>query len=67
VTRADAEKLFSYGHLPPHIQAVSAPFYGLAASLFDTIPDTMGAYRTKALNELWAAKNWAVAGVAQQP
>lgn len=66
MTIDEARTLFAYEHLPSHLQSVSVQFHDTAISLFDTIPDHMGAYRTKALNELWAAKNWAVAGVAQQ-
>lgn len=65
MTAGEANKLFAYEHLPEHLQEVSRPFYELAGELFNSIPDSMGAYRTKALNELWAAKNWAVAAVAQ--
>lgn len=66
MTKDEATKLFAYEHLPQHLREVSEPFYILAGELFNTIPDHMGAYRTKALNELLAAKNWAVARVAQQ-
>ena len=65
MTRDEANKLFAYEHLPPKFQDVSRPFHELAMALFDSVPDHMGAYRTKALNELWASKNWAVAGAAQ--
>lgn len=66
MTLREAEKLFAYEHLPPHLQSVSQNFYNLAVALFDLIPDDMGAYRTKALNDLWNAKNWSVAAVAQK-
>lgn len=66
MTAGEATKLFAYDHLPPHLRQVSEPFFILAGELFNSIPDHMGAYRTKALNELWQAKNWAVAAVAQQ-
>ena len=65
MTRSEASTLFQYQHLPEAIQAVSKPFHDLAMKMFDDIPDEKGAYRTKALNELWNAKNWAVAGVIQ--
>ena len=66
MTLTEANTLFGYKHLPPHLQEVSEPFYIVAESLFTTIPDAQGAYRTKALNDLWQAKNWAVAAVAQR-
>jgi len=65
MTLKETEVLFQYQHLPPQLQAVSEPFHRIAVSFFRTIPDAQGAYRTKALNDLWQAKNWAVAAVAQ--
>lgn len=65
MTAAEATKLFAYEHLPPHLREVSEPFYILAGELFNSVPDHMAAYRTKALEELWNAKNWSVAAVAQ--
>lgn len=66
MTKDDVQKLFAYEHLPQELQHVSRPFHDLAMSIVLTIPDHMGAYRTKALNELWQAKNWAVAAMAQK-
>jgi hypothetical protein len=63
VTDAEVEKLFAYEHLPEHLKVVSIKFYECAMSICGIMPPS--AYRTKALNELWQAKNWAVAGVAQ--
>ena len=53
MTAGEATKLFAYDHLPPHLRQVSEPFFLLAGELFNSIPDHMEAYRTKALNELW--------------
>ncbi|ELP64170.1 hypothetical protein PV735_05230 [Streptomyces turgidiscabies] len=48
---------FRFDHLPAHLQAVSRPFHDLAHQLAETLT---GPEVTKALDELWAAKNWAV-------
>ncbi|MFG2277508.1 hypothetical protein ACGFNQ_02320 [Streptomyces asoensis] len=48
---------FRYDHLPQHLQAVSQPFHDLAHQLAETLA---GPEVTKALDDLWAAKNWAV-------
>ncbi|MEU6222233.1 hypothetical protein [Streptomyces sp. NPDC047042] len=48
---------FRYDHLPAHLQAVSRPFHDLAHQLAETLTEPEV---TKALDELWAAKNWAV-------
>jgi hypothetical protein len=50
-------RCFRYDHLPSHLQAVSRPFHDLAHQLTETLS---GPEVTKALDDLWAAKNWAV-------
>ena len=64
MTSEEAYTLFTYDHLPVHLQAVSKPFHDQAAHICGILEPS--AYRTKALNSLWEAKNWAVAGVAQK-
>ncbi|MFJ5157025.1 hypothetical protein ACIQCF_36930 [Streptomyces sp. NPDC088353] len=48
---------FRYDHLPEPLQKVSRPFHDLAHELAKTLS---GPEVTKALDDLWAAKNWAV-------
>ncbi|MFS4105136.1 hypothetical protein [Streptomyces sp. PD-S100-1] len=48
---------FRFDHLPAALQAVSRPFHDLAHQLADTLS---GPEVTKALDDLWKAKNWAV-------
>jgi hypothetical protein len=48
---------FRYDHLPAHLQEVSRPFQDLAHQLAETLT---GPEVTKALDDLWKAKNWAV-------
>ena len=48
---------FRFDHLPADLQAVSQPFHDLAQQLAETLA---GPEVTKALNDLWSAKNWAV-------
>ncbi|MGW0869956.1 hypothetical protein ACWD3Z_05620 [Streptomyces sp. NPDC002740] len=48
---------FRYDHLPHHLQVVSRPFHDLAHQLAETLS---GPEVTKALDDLWAAKNLAV-------
>ncbi|MFI9824406.1 hypothetical protein ACIHFC_28740 [Streptomyces sp. NPDC052013] len=48
---------FRYDHLPTHLQEVSRPFHDLAHRLADSLA---GPEVTKALDDLWKAKNWAV-------
>jgi hypothetical protein len=48
---------FRYDHLPLALQEVSRPFHDLAHRLTETLS---GPEVTKALDSLWAAKNWAV-------
>lgn len=49
---------FEYGHLPPHLQVISAPFYGLAHQLADDLPNS--AELTVSLRKLLEAKDAAV-------
>jgi len=46
---------FRYGHLPPHLQAVSEPFYILARKMVDELAD--GPERTVGLRKLLEAKD----------
>ncbi|WP_328439389.1 hypothetical protein OHA71_23915 [Streptomyces sp. NBC_00444] len=48
---------FRYDHLPAHLQEVSKPVHDLAHRLAETLT---GPEVTKALDDLWKAKNWAV-------
>jgi hypothetical protein len=48
-------KFFAYGHLPPHLQAVSQPFFELAHDIVDTVP--AGPERTVGLRKLLEAKD----------
>lgn len=48
---------FRYDHLSAHLQEVSRPFHDLAHRLAETFS---GPEVTKGLDDLWAAKNWAV-------
>ncbi|WP_435209540.1 hypothetical protein [Streptomyces sp. bgisy034] len=48
---------FRYDHLPAHLQEVSKPFHDLAHRLAETLT---GPEITKALDDLWKSKNWAV-------
>ena len=61
--QAAADKLFAFAHLPPHLQAVSQQFHGLAMHLVQSLPAS--AERTLALRGLWEAKNYAVWCAAQ--
>lgn len=51
-------QFFAYKHLPPHLQAVSAPFGVLAEQIVETLPNNHE--RTKALDALLIAKDCAV-------
>lgn len=51
-------QFFTYGHLPPDLQAVSAPFCDLAHQIVATVP--MNPERTVALRKLLEAKDCAV-------
>ncbi|MDT7847182.1 hypothetical protein [Streptomyces justiciae] len=48
---------FRYDHLPADLQEVSRPFHDLAHRLAETLT---GPEVTRALGDLWDAKNWAV-------
>lgn len=48
---------FRFDHLPQNLQAVSKPFHDLAQQLAETLT---GPEVTRALGDLWNAKNWAV-------
>lgn len=48
---------FRYDHLPAHLQKVSKPFHDLAHQLAETLS---GPELTRALGDLFGAKNWAV-------
>ena len=51
-------QFFAYEHLPPHLQAVSAPFGQLAQNIVATLP--RNPERTVALRKLLEAKDAAV-------
>jgi hypothetical protein len=55
-------KLFAYAHLPPHLQAVSRPFFELAQDIVGTVPQ--GPERTVGLRKLLEAKDAIVRAVA---
>lgn len=59
------EQFFSYKHLPPHLQEVSAPFCELAARIVDTLPSNPE--RTVALRKLLEAKDCAVRALLAGP
>lgn len=48
---------FKYDHLPAHLQEVSKPFHDLAHQMAETLS---GPEVTRALGDLFNAKNWAV-------
>lgn len=54
-------QFFAYGHLPPHLRAVSAQFFQLAAGIVDHLP--RNPERTVALRKLLEAKDCAVRAV----
>lgn len=51
-------QFFTYQHLPPGLQEVSAPFCSLAQTVVDTLP--RNPERTVALRKLLEAKDCAV-------
>lgn len=57
-TRVDVCEFFAYSHLPQHLQAVSKPFFELATTIYDNLPECEE--RTLTLRKLWEAKNYAV-------
>ena len=54
-------KWFTFGHLPPNLQAASKPFCELARHICDTVEP--GPERTVALRKLLEAKDAAVRAV----
>ena len=58
MTNDDIFRIFHLGHLPPHLAQVSAVFRDTAVMVANSLPPS--ADRTKCINELWQAKNWAV-------
>lgn len=54
-------QFFAWGHLPPHLQAVSRPFGELAEQIEATLP--RNPERTVALRKLLEAKDAAVRAV----
>lgn len=52
--------LFSYDHLPPHLRAVSAPFWDMAKAVAETIE---GPEAAACLRKLLEAKDCAVRAV----
>lgn len=54
---------FRYDHLPEHLKAVSRPFHDLAHLLAETLS---GPEVTRALGDLWDAKNWAVVAASNE-
>lgn len=54
-------QFFAYAHLPPHLQAISAPFRELAQLIVNTLP--INAERTAGLRKLLEAKDCAVRAV----
>lgn len=59
--REPIEQFFEFGHLSPHLQAVSEPFSVMASRLIETVP--RNAERTVALRKLLEAKDAAVRAV----
>lgn len=51
-------QFFEFKHLPPHLQAVSMPFYKLATECADMLPDN--AEKVTCLRKLLEAKDCAV-------
>lgn len=51
-------QFFAYGHLPPHLQAVSKPFGEMAQQIVQTLP--RNPERTVALRKLLESKDAAV-------
>lgn len=58
-------QFFEFRHLPPHLQAISAPFGALAHVICDTLP--RNPERTVALRKLLESKDAAVrAAIAKE-
>lgn len=58
-------RFFEWEHLPPHLQRYSRPFADLAREMVEALPQTPE--RTKLLNELLYAKDWAVRAALDIP
>lgn len=58
MTLAEVQRLFTYEHLPEHLQAVSLQFYTLAVDMWKDTPPS--AERVLMIRKLWEAKNLAV-------
>jgi hypothetical protein len=59
-------QFFAWTHLPPHLKAISIPFYELALQIAATLPHNPE--RTVALRKLLEAKDAAVrCAVAKEP
>jgi hypothetical protein len=58
-------RFFEWQHLPPRLQAYSRPFGDLARDMVERLPRSPE--RTKALNELLYAKDWAVRAALDLP
>jgi hypothetical protein len=54
-------QFFQFGHLPPHLQVISAPFCKLAEQVTELLP--RNPERTVALRKLLEAKDAAVRAV----
>lgn len=54
-------QFFAYGHLPPHLQAISRPFGELADKMVDTLP--RNPERSAGLRKLLEAKDCAVRAI----
>lgn len=54
-------QFFAYGHLPQHLQQMSAPFAALAKAMNDLLPEN--AEKTTALRKLLESKDCAVRAV----
>ncbi len=58
-------QFFEYGHLPQHLQAISAPFCQLAAQVDGNTPDNPE--KTTALRKILEAKDCAVRALLFKP
>lgn len=58
-------KYFQYSHLPPHLQAISAPFSELAHEMDSTLPN--GDEKDFALRKLLESKDCAVRSFLSKP
>lgn len=58
-------QFFAFGHLPPHLQAISKPFAELADQIVATLP--RNPERTVALRKLLESKDAAVRAAVAKP